>query len=106
VQSAGSAPPPARGHARHELRRHRGQALIVDAAAACHVVMGELPGLHRHLVGHALVPERAGIRRRDDLVHDGPAGALEACECRGDIRAGLSQRAIQRDGILECQASA
>ena len=62
------------------------QTLVAHAAAARHVVVGELPRLQLHLVRHALVPERALIRGGDDLVDDRPALALEALQCARHIR--------------------
>ena len=62
--------------------RRLAQTLVAHPAAAGHVVVGELPRLELHLVGEALVPERAAVGRSHQLVDDRPPLALEAARAR------------------------
>ena len=60
---------------RHEFRRHRAQALVVDAARAADVAHGKIGGREPHVLGEALVPGCRHLRRGDQLFHDRPPGA-------------------------------
>ena len=114
VEGIGHAPriacighlPPALANVCHEPGRHAAQPLVTHAAAARHVIVGQLPWRVVHLVGHALVPKGAGIGRRQDFLHHGAAFALEHGQCGRRVLAGFSESAVQGDGILQRQPRA
>src|SRR5262249_45594315 len=81
--------------ARHELRSDPAQTLLCHATATRHVVVREPPRLEFHLLREFLVPVRARVRRREDLVHDRPALALERLERTPQVVPALREGANQ-----------
>src|SRR5258706_7678334 len=90
--------------ARHEFRRLLTKAIIRHAPAPSHVVVSEPPGRLAHFFRKALVPVRARVRRREQFFHNGPPLALERRERARHVLAGLAERPVERDRVLERKA--
>src|SRR5712691_1111519 len=90
--------------ARHEFRRLLPQAIIRHAPAPGHVVVSEPPGCLAHFFRKALVPVRTRVRRREKFFHNGPPLALERRERARHVFAGLAERPVERDRVLERKA--
>src|SRR2546425_13302845 len=88
-----------------ESRRYFPQAVRIDASASLNVAPGEIPRREPHVLGEALVPVRARIGGRDQLLHDRAARRFEAFQRFVNISFS-SQGLRERDSVLHSEARA
>ena len=78
------------------------KSFIRHAPAPCHVIVGELPRFElRHLLRKPFVPVRARVRRRENLLDNGPSLAFVSRKRPAGIAAGFRKCAIQSDGVFK-----
>src|SRR5712664_2994053 len=86
-----------------ESRRYFSQAVRIDASTSLNVAPGKIARREPHVLGEALVPVRARIGGRDQLLDDRAARRLEGSQ---SVARMLAQRFGERNRILHRQPRA
>src|SRR5262245_12905468 len=90
----------------YEIRRELAQSFNIDSPRASDIAHGKIERRESHVLGKFLVPHRALIGARYQLLEYWPARTFIRAECHGDVARICRQRLVESYCILHCKARA